>query len=225
MSVNTEPMNLKDAFAYMNFLSTSMQTARDLLSPVSPRLDVRTISSDNYLYTSRKVLRYSEVNSGMEDTQEDVEDLRSYSVTGDELILFLDEARRERERCALAISAAKQKLPRNLDLEISLNKERHDLIKKYRSLLDLRNLRRDYMDTSYKFDIDGRQTAYNVPATVISTISFDRNAVRSKAEELTQQAKAASAWKDKALVTTDVDFVPRWNISDEFETIVASVRE
>ena len=31
MSVNTEPMNLKDAFAYMNFLSTSMQTARDLL--------------------------------------------------------------------------------------------------------------------------------------------------------------------------------------------------
>ena len=97
MSVNTEPMNLKDAFAYMNFLSTSMQTARDLLSPVSPRLDVRTISSDNYLYTSRKVLRYSEVNSGMEDTQEDVEDLRSYSVTGDELILFLDEARRERE--------------------------------------------------------------------------------------------------------------------------------
>ena len=24
MSVNTEPMNLKDAFAYMNFLSTSM---------------------------------------------------------------------------------------------------------------------------------------------------------------------------------------------------------
>ena len=26
MSVNTEPMNLKDAFAYMNFLSTSMQT-------------------------------------------------------------------------------------------------------------------------------------------------------------------------------------------------------
>ena len=211
MSVNTEPMNLKDAFAYMNFLSTSMQTARDLLSPVSPRLDVRTISSDNYLYTSRKVLRYSEVNSGMEDTQEDVEDLRSYSVTGDELILFLDEARRERERCALAISAAKQKL--------------HELIKKYRSLLDLRNLRRDYMDTSYKFDIDGRQTAYNVPATVISTISFDRNAVRSKAEELTQQAKAASAWIDKALVTTDVDFVPRWNISDEFETIVASVRE
>ena len=204
MSVNTEPMNLKDAFAYMNFLSTSMQTARDLLSPVSPRLDVRTISSDNYLYTSRKVLRYSEVNSGMEDTQEDVEDLRSYSVTGDELILFLDEARRERE---------------------SLNKERHDLIKKYRSLLDLRNLRRDYMDTSYKFDIDGRQTAYNVPATVISTISFDRNAVRSKAEELTQQAKAASAWIDKALVTTDVDFVPRWNISDEFETIVAGVRE
>ena len=199
MSVNTEPMNLKDAFAYMNFLSTSMQTARDLLSPVSPRLDVRTISSDNYLYTSRKVLRYSEVNSGMEDTQEDVEDLRSYSVTGDELILFLDEARRERERCALAISAAKQKL--------------------------LRNLRRDYMDTSYKFDIDGRQTAYNVPATVISTISFDRNAVRSKAEELTQQAKAASAWIDKALVTTDVDFVPRWNISDEFETIVAGVRE
>ena len=49
MSVNTEPMNLKDAFAYMNFLSTSMQTARDLLSPVSPRLEVRTISSDNYL--------------------------------------------------------------------------------------------------------------------------------------------------------------------------------
>lgn len=63
MSVNTEPMNLKDAFAYMNFLSTSMQTARDLLSPVSPRLDVRTISSDNYLYTSRKVLRYSEVTA------------------------------------------------------------------------------------------------------------------------------------------------------------------
>ena len=30
---------------------------------------------------------------------------------------------------------------------------------------------------------------------------------------------------DKALVTTDVDFVPRWNISDEFETIVAGVRE
>ena len=64
-----------------------------------------------------------------------------------------------------------------------------------------------------------------MPATVISTISFDRNAVRSKAEELTQQAKAASAWIDKALVTTDVDFVPRWNISDEFETIVAGVRE
>ena len=65
MSVNTEPMNLKDAFAYMNFLSTSMQTARDLLSPVSPRLDVRTISSDNYLYTSRKeVFRGKQRNGG-----------------------------------------------------------------------------------------------------------------------------------------------------------------
>ena len=103
MSVNTEPMNLKDAFAYMNFLSTSMQTARDLLSPVSPRLDVRTISSDNYLYTSRKVLRYSEVNSGMEDTQEDVEDLRSYSVTGDELILFRG-AQGARKMCSCDLS-------------------------------------------------------------------------------------------------------------------------
>ena len=225
MSANTETMNLKDAFAYMNFLSTAIQTARDLLTPASPRYDVRTISTDNYLYTLRKILRYSTVNSGMEDTEADVEDLRSYNVTGDELILFLDEARIEREKCALAISAAKQKLPRNLDLEISLNKERHDLIRKYRSLLDLRNIRKDYMDTSYKFDIDGRQTAYNVPATVISTISFDRNAVRSKTEELTQQAKSASAWIDKTLVTTDVDFDPRWNISDEFEVIVASVRE
>ena len=102
--------------------------------------------------------------------------------------------------------------------------ERLELIKKYRSLLDLRNLRRDYMDTSYKFDIDGRQTAYNVPATVISTISFDRNAVRSKAEDLTQQAKAASAWIDKAQLPTDDNIDPRWNISDELETLVASVR-
>lgn len=67
MSVNTEPMNLKDAFAYMNFLSTSMQTARDLLSPVSPRLDVRTISSDKlpvHLAEGAEVFRGKQRNGG-----------------------------------------------------------------------------------------------------------------------------------------------------------------
>lgn len=225
MSAVTETMNLKEAFAYMNFVSTLMKTAGGLLNPLPPLVDVRVNTVENYLFNVRKVLRYSEVNPGMEDSEMDVEYSHSYAVTSDELIRFLDEARLERKRCSEAIITAKRELPKDLDLEVSLNKERHELITRYRSLLALRNNRKETMETSYKFDIDGRQTAYNVPATYISTISFDRDIIRSRMEELSKEAKASSTWIDKALITTEVDFVPRWNTSDEFEAIVASVRE
>lgn len=222
MPINSEPMNLKDAFAYMNFLTTKASEAAYCLRPSPEQPDSMITSNKDFIYDKRVTFRYSKVNSELQDSEAKAENMRLYNVTADQLVAFLDAVRLEKESCALAIAAAKKSLPRDLDVEISLNKERHELLRQYRALLDVRNVRVDTMDRGFKFDNDGRQTAYSVPVTITQTISFDREDVRRRTEELTVLAKSTSSWIDRALVTTEVDFTPRWSANDSFEAIVAS---
>lgn len=221
MSQIAETMNLKDAFAYMNFLNQQFRLTCSLLNEGNERLESTPLSANySYVLNKRVIRRFSAVNPELEDTESVIEKRLDYDVTADELIAFLETVRAERERCALAISAAKKKLPRDLDVEISLNKERHEVINAYRDLIAMRSARVEIMDKSFKFDNDGRQTIYNFPATLSSTVDFDREELRRRAEELSRTAKEVSGWIDRALVTTEVDFVPAWDTGDSFEDIV-----
>lgn len=226
MSAKTGTMNLKDAFAYMNFLSQQLREAYSLIDSGNERLDVTPLNANfSYILEKRIVRRFSLVNPDLEDSESTIEKRLDYDITADELIMSLEAIRAEREKCALAISSAKKKLPRDLDAEISLNKERHELINTYRSLLLRRNSRAEIMDKSFKFDNDGRQTVYSVPATVCATVEFDRGEVRRRSEELSRTAKEVSGWIDCALVTTEVDFTPAWDVNDGLEDIVRSIRK
>lgn len=221
MSFKTETMNLKDAFAYMNFLNQQFRFAISLLDQDNERLEFTSLSSNSsYLLEKRILRKYSLVYRDLENVESVIEKQLDYDITADELIDFLERVRAEREKCALAISVAKKKLPRDLDIEISLNKERHQLINEYRRLIDMRASKAEIMDKSFKFDNDGRQTVYNVPATVYAEVGFDRDEVRRKADELSKTAKEVSNWIDRALVTTDVELVPVWDINDSFESMV-----
>lgn len=205
-------MILKDAYRYQKCLSTMIGQAETLL------LNNSFVTSTTQKHNRKKA------NSEAEDEIIEV-DKPITDFTAMDVINFIADAIKEKQKISDAIVAAKRNTDIDIDSSISLNKIKQEYIGYLRRLAVMDSSERKTYGTDYKFDVDGKQTSYRYEVIETTTIDFDRNDVRGLAKKLQKECDNISSKLDLIELTTDVEFTPKWDVNDTLEEIITSTKQ
>lgn len=205
-------MILKDAYRYQKCLSTMIGQAETLL------LNNSFVTSTTQKHNRKKA------NSEAEDEIIEV-DKPITDFTAMDVINFIADAIKEKQKISDAIVAAKRNTDIDIDSSISLNKIKQEYIGYLRRLAAMDSSERKTYGTDYKFDVDGKQTSYRYEVIETTTIDFDRNDVRGLAKKLQKECDNISSKLDLIEITTDVEFTPKWDVNDTLEEIITSTKQ
>lgn len=202
-------MNLKEAFRFQNKLSALMDEAQSILS-----LDSNITKVEN-TFLRRKVFEGAENETVVDTPPTEFAD----QIT--ELVSFLVYLMAQREALCKAIHAAKNNLPIDMDSEVGLNAKRQEIARVLKRMADVRNSEVVINDggTGYRFNQEGNQVTYRCDVKRVTTINFDRKAVRNAAAELTRKADAVSSELDRCLVNSTVSYEAPFDVNDSFAEI------
>lgn len=202
-------MNLKEAFRFQNKLGALMDEAQNILS-----LDSNITKVEN-TFLRRKVFEGAE-NETVVDTPP-----TEFADRITELVSFLVYLMAQREALCKAIHAAKNSLPIDMDSEVGLNAKRQEIARALKRMADVRNSEVVINDggTGYRFNQEGNQVTYRCDVKRVTTINFDRKAVRNAAAELTRKADAVSSELDRCLVNSTVSYEAPFDVNDSFAEI------
>ena len=202
-------MNLKEAFRFQNKLGALMDEAQNILS-----LDSNITKVEN-TFLRRKVFEGAE-NETVVDTPP-----TEFADRITELVSFLVYLMAQREALCKAIHAAKNSLPIDMDSEVGLNAKRQEIARVLKRMADVRNSEVVINDggTGYRFNQEGNQVTYRCDVKRVTTINFDRKAVRNAAAELTRKADAVSSELDRCLVNSTVSYEAPFDVNDSFAEI------
>ena len=202
-------MNLKEAFRFQNKLTELTNLASAMLS--LPGSTVRTQTT----YLRKKAMPEAEdevlVNESTAFCAGRINEMLDF-------LMFLLE---ERAALGKAIRAAKAGMELDLDLEAGLNKQRQSLAAVFRTMAAIRpseTLERGG-GVGYCFNAEGNQVTYRCDVEKVTTIDFDRDQVRRLSAKLFRQADEISTRIDVALVTTQVDYRPPFDVNDNVEIV------
>lgn len=202
-------MILKDAYRYQKCLSTMIGQAEVLL------LNNSFVTSTIQKHNRKKA------NSDADDETVEV-DKPITDFNAMDVINFIADAIKEKQKISDAIVAAKRNTEIDIDSSISLNKIKQEYIGYLRRLAAMDSSERKTYGTDYKFDVDGKQTSYRYEVIETTTIDFDRNDVRGLAKKLQKECDEISSKLDLIELTTDVEFTPKWDVNDTLEEIITS---
>lgn len=205
-------MILKDAYRYQKCLSTMIGQAETLL------LNNSFVTSTTQKHNRKKA------NSEAEDEIIEV-DKPITDFTAMDVINFIADAIKEKQKISDAIVAAKRNTEIDIDSSISLNKIKQEYIGYLRRLAAMDSSEKKTYGTDYKFDVDGKQTSYRYEVIETTTIDFDRNDVRGLAKKLQKESDEISSKLDLIELTTDVEFIPKWDVNDTLEEIITSTKQ
>ena len=127
----------------------------------------------------------------------------------------------QQDELSKAISVTKKSLDVDIDSESGLNQVRQGAGNVFRRMAMLRSS--EVLETNggvgYRFNAEGNQTAYKCDVRTITTIDFDRNAIKRMWASLSKQADEISNKIDLALVTSKVDFIPPFDVNENFNDV------
>lgn len=208
-------MNLKEAFRYQNKLQTLMDEAQGILCRDS-----------NVTKVENTYLRKKAMAEADDESTVDVPDTE-YSGQITEVAGFLLYLLGEREALAKGIRLAKDKLPIDMDSEVSLNSKRQKIASTFKHLAGLRSSEVviPHGGTGYRFNADGNQVSYRCDVKRVTTINFDRNVIRKYLADMNHKVDATSAELDRCLVNAEVEFEVPFDVNDSFADVFASYIE
>ena len=203
-------MNLKEAFQAQNKIGS-------LMGYIVRYLD----DEDNTMTLTEKHLR-SKALAGQQDESVDAsrKDEEAFPVDG--LLELWQKLMREREILGQAIGKAKAGMAFNLDAAVDANKGRRSLLSVVEQMAGRKSSHelRKGAGEGYVFNNDGNQTSYRYDIDRIRTIDYDRNKVRALVKELHQEADRLSMEIDKALLNTQVDYTPKFDLLSDDRLII-----
>ena len=201
-------MNIKEAFRYQRFINSLMSG-----------INGRALMAGEALKVS-KVHHRHDVNPDAEDMTEVIESEEYISVS--RYISFIEALISEKDKITTAINNAKRTIGFDIDAAVESNKIRQEGRTALNSLLKRNKpYKRVENGSDYKFNADGNQVSYYYTVDVEATERFDKTEVKKKMKQWITEADGVSADIDTAMVTTMVDFEPRFDVNDSFEDIIA----
>ena len=199
-------MNLKESFRYQNFLDSLISSAR--FSLVNP--------SHSMVVTKRHLK--TKTNPDAEDVEETVEVEDFYP--NDIVVKFLMWAIEEKQKLATLISKAKTTADFDLDSSVSANKQRKDVIKAINALMSKKEGKTKEFGTDYKFNVEGDQVAYRYEIEVERKENFNRAELKAVVKELNSICDETSSKVDEFLITTLLDYTPRFDVNASFDDVM-----
>lgn len=210
-------MNLKEAFRFQNKLQSLMEEAQSILG-----------NEDNITRVQNTYLR-KKVMKQFEDETTEVVPSTEYSGQITSVAEFLLYLLRERELLTAAVCRAKSRLdlPAGLDGEVSLNARRQDAARLLRRMAGLRSSEVVIPNggTGYCFNNEGNQVSYRCDVKRVTTINFDRNAIRKYLADMNRKADETSAELDRCLVNAEVGYETPFDVNDSFADVFATYIE
>jgi hypothetical protein len=208
-------MNLKEAFRFQNKLQSLMDEAQGILGRDS------NVTKVENTYLRKKVMAEAE-----DETTVDTPDTE-YSEQITEVAGFLLYLLGEREALAKGIRSAKDKLPIDMDSEVSINSKRQSIVSTFKRMADLRSSEVviPHGGTGYRFNTDGNQVSYRCDVKRVTTINFDRNVIRKYLADMNKRADEASAELDRCLVNGTVEYEAPFDVNDSFADVLTAYIE
>jgi hypothetical protein len=144
-----------------------------------------------------------------------------YAAGIDKVVEFMVYLLREQEALAKAIHDAKAKLEIDMDSEVSLNSRRQRIAATLRHMADLRGSEQIIVNggTGYRFNAEGNQVSYRCEAKKVTTINYNRNAVRAQVAALSKKSDDISAKLDSCMINSEVAYEPSFDVNDSFSTV------
>lgn len=201
-------MYLKEAFRYQNFLNGMIDKTLGYLS--LNRFTTMTVQHH---------LR-SKVNPEAEDETIDLSSEREIEYTADQMIAFLEYILCRKQVLTEAISKAKKDCEIDIDAEIANNRVRQRVSATLSRIGNIRPSERISRGYAYKFNAEGNQVQYTYDVKEVTTIDFNRNAVKRLSKSLIGLADDTSTAIDKAMVELMVKYEPEFSVNDSFNDVM-----
>lgn len=199
-------MNLKEAFRYQNFLDRMMLSVRD------------SISQKDHALKTTETHFCSAANPEAKDRVEKVDKGEFYQ--NDDVIRLGLKLIEEKKTLSHAIAWAKSYSGVNIDAEIETNKFRQQAVAGIKCMLGFKPGKRKSQARGYKFDINQTQVPYVYDMDIVDEDNFDRTAAKEIMRRLVDEADAVSTKVELALVNTNVDYTPPFNVNDTFDDVM-----
>ena len=208
-------MNLKEAFQAQNKIGELMSYINRYLS-----------DSDNVMTVTEKHLR-SKALAGQQDDTVDVSRKDEDAFDVGRLLGIWQELMEEKERLGAAIGKAKAGMGFNLDAAVDANKSRRAFLGMLQELANRKSSHelQKGEGRGYVFNNDGNQTSYCYDIDRILTIDYDRNKVRAMVKELNRTSDEVSIKIDEALLQTQVEYAPKFDLAGENRFILEELME
>lgn len=202
-------MILKETYRYMNYLDNLLYSAYNYLG------------NRSYLVNTKQTHNKQKANPDAEN--EIIEVVKPYDVTFKpmDLVNLIVQILDEKERLSTAITIAKRNTEIDIDHSIAQNKKRQEFISKLNYMNSIKSNEKTMTGTGYKMNaVDGNQVSYKYDITEVTTIDFDRDDIKGLIKRLTKICDEVSAKLDIIQLTTEVDFVPTWDVTNTLEDVV-----
>lgn len=199
-------MNLKESFRYQNFLENMMTEAGSSLA-----------SREHSMTVTKRHLR-NKSNYEAQDMVETVDVGEFYM--NDDVLSFMLLLVEERQKLTDAIGRAKASVGFDIDAAVETNKFRQAVAARTKAMLRFVPSKRIEQGRDYKFNVEGNQTPYLYEIEVETTEAFDRGRAKDVVREIMLQADKASAEIDSALINTQVEYEPPFNVNDSFDDVM-----
>lgn len=199
-------MNLKESFRYQKFLDNMMVRATNNLADLS-----------HCLVTTKKHFRNA-VNPEAQDEEETVDN--GEFISNDTVMEFMAHLVDEREKLSTAIGVAKANIGFDMDAAIETNKFRQSVNNAIRNMMRYATGKKKTQEYGYKFDINGVQQAYRYDVEVTTTENYDKTAAKSMMRDMITKADEVSAAIDAAMINTQVEYEPPYNVNDSFDDVI-----
>ena len=205
-------MNLKESFCYQNFLESLLDTAVSYVT-----------REKNYMKTSQIHLKKAAYPDAPDEEPIDLTKERLFpNYKPDQFIEFIEMLLNEKISLSNAINAAKATLDFDIDTVISINKKSQYIARNISSMNSAKEKEVIRRGVGYMINVEGNQTAYNYDIKEVSVPDFTKEKVRELAKSLIEKSDENSAKIDLAMVSTIVDYTPKYSVNDSFEDVLDS---
>ena len=201
-------MNLKESYRYANYLDGLLSTAYTYLR------------NKGFVTTTVEEHLRKQSNPDVENETIEVQKPFDVEFSPNDVIDFVVKVITEKEKLSDAIAKAKNTTEINIDNAIAMNKKKQGFVSVLNGIADIKPSEIKTTSKSYKFDINGEQKPYVYDVNRKTSINFDRNDVRNLIKKYLKETDEISAKLDLIEITTQVDFVPAFDINSKFEELV-----
>ena len=201
-------MNLKESYRYANYLDGLLSTAYTYLR------------NKGFVTTTVEEHLRKQSNPDVENETIEVQKPFDVEFKPNDVIDFVVKVIEEKDKLSDAIAEAKSTTEINIDNAISMNKKKQGFVSVLNGIADIKPSEIKTTSKSYKFDINGEQKPYIYDVNRKTSIDFNRTDVRNLIKKYLKETDEISAKLDLIEITTQVDFIPKWDINEKFEELV-----